>query len=64
MHGQQNIKIVLVINLLNLAVGVCTTSSNIQKFFIFLAHFMYTFCMYVATNSDFRPLQHSMTSFL
>jgi len=53
----------LVINLFNLTVGVCTTSSNIQKFFILLTYFIYVFCIYLATNSEFRPIQHPMISF-
>ena len=48
------------INLLSLAISVCATSSNIQKFFILLTQFVYTFCMYLATNSEFRPTRHPM----
>jgi hypothetical protein len=55
--------VMLVINLLNLAVSVCTISSNIQKVFILFTQFIYTFCMYIATDSEFRPMQHPMISF-
>ena len=33
-------------------------------FFIFLTQFIYTFCMYLATNSEFRHMQHSMITFI
>ena len=52
----------LVINLFNLTVGVCTTSSNIHKLFILLTNFTYMFCMCLATNSEFRPMEHPMIS--
>jgi len=55
--------IMLLINLLNLPVSVCTDCSNIQKIFILLTRFIYTFYMYIATNSEFRPMQHPMISF-
>ena len=35
-----------------------------QKFFILLTQFIYKFYMYLATNSEIRPMQHPVISFL
>jgi hypothetical protein len=44
----------------SLAVTVCTRSANIQKIFILLPHLIYTFCMYLATNCEFRRKRRPM----
>jgi hypothetical protein len=39
--------------------GYCMSAS----FNILPTHYIYTICIYLATKSEFRPMQHSMIGF-
>jgi len=45
-------------------VSVYTTSSNIEELFILLTYFIYTFCVYLPTHSEFRLTLHPMFSII
>jgi len=44
-------------------VTICTTGSNVQQFYVLPTHCIYPFCVDLRTNSDYIPIQHSLTGF-
>jgi hypothetical protein len=39
-------------------VTICTTSFNIQQFYVLPTQCIYVFCVDLRTNSDYFPIQH------
>ena len=48
------------LNFKSQVVSVCTATLNTEIFFTFLTQCIYMLCIYVATNSQFSPMQHSI----
>ena len=44
-------------------VTLCTTKFNIQQFYVLPTQCIYVFCVDLRTNSDYFPIQHSLTGF-
>jgi len=47
----------------HLVVTMCTTRFNIQQFHVLPIQCIYVFCVDLRTNSDYFPVQHSLTGF-
>jgi len=47
-----------ILNIYNPVVTICTTSFNIQQFYVLPTQCIYVFCVDLRTNSDYFPIQH------